>query len=465
MDASFVSHRSVGDDYGFFEIKIYPPNITEIVLEYKNDFSGVLEKIQDTEKIKKLYSGLKKLEKYTEDKTQFYYHLNRLLHQEQAIIQDLLKTIHFETEEHYQINNLLSALNNAEEAGFLKGLQFITEVKNKDAWSSWEIKISKTNDYCLSGIIEKPEYVDFTFTNKSTDTVHSWDNPPFLYQNFYPILKKAYFYKNQIIETTNEEIQLPQEFWDNLPDSKKQVTENILQNIPIQDWAYIYEMILEAQKIGFWQLYLDRNVTQTLENLTEIHKFYKNETPEYFEGNQIEKATDVQIIEIETILEYELEPAYKAFLKQNTLSFDFDGNFKVLSILEVIKRWRGMNKLLDEGIFDDGRVEHHLEHDFGNWNGNYIQQVWWSKKWLPFAEDSCGNMKCIDFNPAENGNMYQIVSMEIQDGQGPFLFNECQDFADFLGKHLQYLQRKQYRLVEYNVGNMIEVDSYIKPIS
>jgi cell wall assembly regulator SMI1 len=465
MDSAFVSYRFVGDDYGFFEIKIYPSNITEPILEYKNGFSEVLESIKGTEKIQKLYVGLKKLEKYAEDKTQFYFHLKELLLQEKKVIDDLLKNIHFETEEHYQIINVLNALENAKEAGFLDGLQAITEVKNKDAWSSWKIQGSKTNDYCLSGIVEKAEYVDFTFANKNTGVVQSWDNPSFLYQNFYPILQKAYFYKNQIIEATNKEIQLPQEFWDNLPDSKKQVTENILQNIPIQDWAYVYEMILEAQKIGFWQLYLNRNVAQTLENLTEIHKFYQKQTPEYFKSNQIKPATDQQIIEIENSLGEKLEPAYQAFLKQNTLSFDFDGNFKVLSILEVIKRWQGMNELLDEGVFDDGRVEYHLEHDFGNWNEEYIQQVWWSKKWLPFAEDSCGNMKCIDFSPAENGNMYQLVSMEIQDGQGPFVFNEYQDFTDFLATHLKYLQRKQYRLVEYNVGNMIEVDSYIKPIS
>ena len=487
MDSHFVSCRYASSADGSFTFKIYPQKMDEVVLEYQNDFSGKPEIVNDKKVLRLLYSGIEKLEGHTENQADFERHLSLLPPDEQAVVHTFKQTVRLENDTCYPVvNELLYGFREAEEAGFFQGLETITKVKNLDEWSSWEVKDAtpflEDGFYCLSGSMTKPYYVYFSFlklpfsrkkllenlSHGEPDTIkkqlqkacsNSWDNVLFLYGNLYRILQQAYSYKNQITETPEGKSELPDAFWQALPLSKRDVARAILDNISADDWPHVYELISEAQKMGFWQLYWNRNVAQTLEKLTQIHDFYKNATPEFFADNQTSTATEAEIAVLEEELGEALPGDYKAFLLHNTLSFDFDGNFKVLSLKEAVNCWQRMNKLLEEGVFDDVRVQHHIENGFGNWDGIYIQKVWWSKKWFPFAEDSCGNMKCIDFDPDENGRSYQLVSMEHQDGQGPFLLSEYEDFADYVAKHLRYLQKGQYRITD----KMIEVDSYLKP--
>jgi len=467
MNKSLLVCRSASDDYANFSLLLYPQHLDMVVLEYKNHFTKQKEKLANTDLLlEHIHATLQKLESCLEDEQTFKAELEKLPNSHQQAFEVLFKTIYFESEETYYLLDLLNALEQAKEAGFFDNLKTITEIKNPKAWSSWSVSTSD-GVYQLSGVVEKPEYIDFTCTKRTAENgenvVFSWDNPPFLYQYVYPILQEAYSYANQLIDAPDNKMEFPADFWEKLDKSKMEVAERILNDIPAQDWAFVYEMILEAQKVGFWQLYLHRNIAQTLENITEIADFYQKETPEYFKSNQIKAASSTQIEELEEKLGEKLPADYKAFLENNTLGFDFDGNFRVLSIVEVLKNWQSMGELLDKGVFDDGRIEHHMKENFGNWDGDYIQKVWWSKKWIPFAEDGCGNMKCIDLDPSENGRTYQLISMEIQDGQGPFVLGKYEDFADYLAKHLQYLKKGQYTLADYHTGKMIEVDSYIKP--
>jgi len=341
--------------------------------------------------------------------------------------------------------------------------------------------------YRLWGSVESPEDISFTFVKlpfsrerivKNPDhwqqdalqelittnniPTDCWDNPPFLFQRLLPLLKIAYSFRHQIIEHADGPSQLLPAFWALLNEQQTSLASSLLQDIPVEDWACVYEIFQEAKRVGFLALYHNRSVPKTLEVISQISNFYRAQTPDYFADHLIETATEAQIVALERMLDEQLSADYKTFLRKNQLAFDFDGNFRVLPFNEVVERWEGMNQLLAEGTFDDGRVEHHLQAGFGNWQGGYIKQVWWNKKWVPFAEDSCGNMKCIDFEPGDQGSMYQLILMEVQDGQGPFLFSKYQ-FIDYLSNHLEYLQDGYYRLVEYGKSNMIEVDSYLKP--
>ncbi|MBN2534213.1 MAG: SMI1/KNR4 family protein [Spirochaetales bacterium] len=117
------------------------------------------------------------------------------------------------------------------------------------------------------------------------------------------------------------------------------------------------------------------------------------------------------------------------------------------------------NELLDKGTFDDGRVKTTESND--NWEGNFIKKVWWNKKWIPVSADSCGNLYCIDFDPGENGRKYQMMNMEFQDGQGPFITKYI-SFTDYLEKHLEYLKNGQYNFEDFRDYKCISVDSYKK---
>ncbi|GEM_PF-3855700 len=197
-----------------------------------------------------------------------------------------------------------------------------------------------------------------------------------------------------------------------------------------------------------------------LDLLSWLEDFYKREMPNYrtyspegcegYHPHVIKPATRKQINDFEKLFGEPLPNDYKTFLLNNHICHNFRYNYDCLDIKSVISEWRGMNKLLDKGIFDDGRVEHHKKEHFGNWTGKKIKEVWWSKKWLPISKDSCGNMKCIDFDPAKNGKKYQIMSMEIQDGQGPFASSD-KSFTKYLNWFVTYLRLKKYEVYDWGI--------------
>jgi predicted DNA-binding WGR domain protein len=196
--------------------------------------------------------------------------------------------------------------------------------------------------------------------------------------------------------------------------------------------------------------------------LKKIVKFYSEKSPVELEKHKLIKADEIGIKDYEKLIGEKLPDDYKIFLLENNFEFNFDGNFKVLSLKESMEEWKDTSGLLDDGIFDDGRIQQHEDEGFGNWDSCIIKKVWWSKKWIPVSEDSCGNMYCIDLDPGKNGKKYQMMNMEFQDGQGPFA-TKYTSFTDYLEKHLEYLKNGQYNFEDYGSYKCIAVDSYKKP--
>lgn len=48
-----------------------------------------------------------------------------------------------------------------------------------------------------------------------------------------------------------------------------------------------------------------------------------------------------------------------------------------------------------------------------------IKPVWWNKAWVPFAEDSGGNLLCLDLDPGPKGKKGQVLVFEMSMGPGP----------------------------------------------
>lgn len=180
-----------------------------------------------------------------------------------------------------------------------------------------------------------------------------------------------------------------------------------------------------------------------------IKLIYQEVVPYYLRENLFEKAAENQITEFENQIDEVLPADFKTFLLENEVRFNFQYNFSALSIEGIVRRWQSMAESLDKGVFNDGRVERHLKEGFGNWDSGRIEQVWWSKKWIPFAEDSCGNMYCIDLAPTSKGKKGQLLNMEVQDGQGIYLLEDFENLPDFLSKYLARLEKKDYDLEEW----------------
>jgi cell wall assembly regulator SMI1 len=202
------------------------------------------------------------------------------------------------------------------------------------------------------------------------------------------------------------------------------------------------------------------NMKKFISLLEKIKNFYKENAPAHIKFGAHLKATEEQIVKLESAIGEKLPDDYRTFLLHNDFEIFFNHGYNSLSIEKIMYIRNIMNEHLKNGVFDDGRIQ--LAEEAGNFSGEFIQKTWWSNKWLPFSEDSCGNMHCIDFEPGKNGNIYQILMMEIQDGQGPFIYKDYNNFQHYLEKHLQYLQLGKFYINEFGDGSkMICVDSYI----
>jgi cell wall assembly regulator SMI1 len=221
------------------------------------------------------------------------------------------------------------------------------------------------------------------------------------------------------------------------------------------------EYEVETSKEGHMHIYIDTFAAGIKKKIAVIRDVYISNAKGEVKYRSLKQATDAEITAFEAELGTSLPDAYRVFLKHNDVAMAFDGGFEAMPLDNVIRSWRIMKEHLDHGVFDDGRIERHEEEDFGNWKGGYVKKVWWSTKWIPFAEDSCGNMKCIDLDPGENGEKGQITAMEIQDGQGPFATNYL-SFSSYLEEQVSFYEDHKYEVEESWDGRpLINVDSYM----
>jgi cell wall assembly regulator SMI1 len=187
-----------------------------------------------------------------------------------------------------------------------------------------------------------------------------------------------------------------------------------------------------------------QEVVQMLDDLKNV--IYPHDAPVMLEeGFRLQPASHQDLAAFEAQLGEDLPEDYRTFLLENTIRHNFMGNFACLSLPQIIRIWENMGQLLDEGAFADGRIQWHLDQGFGNWADGRIKQVWWSRAWVPVSEDSCGNLKCIDLDPGPRGKKYQMLQMEIQDGQGPYSFG-FSSFTSYLRYYLDSLIMGDFRV-------------------
>ncbi|WAS90507.1 ankyrin repeat domain-containing protein [Nannocystis punicea] len=73
-------------------------------------------------------------------------------------------------------------------------------------------------------------------------------------------------------------------------------------------------------------------------------------------------------------------------------------------------RWRGLNELVEEGAFKKAKPRALDKKD------DQIRFVWWSRGFIPVAEDGGGNLICADMDPGPGGTLGQIIKWEKTEG-------------------------------------------------
>jgi cell wall assembly regulator SMI1 len=103
------------------------------------------------------------------------------------------------------------------------------------------------------------------------------------------------------------------------------------------------------------------------------------------------------------------------------------GDWKLLPLAQVVKSWRSLKELADDGTFQDMS---------GEPADPRVATDWWNPRWIPIAHNSSGDYRCVDLAPANGGVAGQIIGYWHADARREWLAADAEAwlaaFADDL---------------------------------
>lgn len=151
-----------------------------------------------------------------------------------------------------------------------------------------------------------------------------------------------------------------------------------------------------------------------------------------------EPASDAQLAELTDYLGVPLPADLEAWLRHVSRELPFVYNYSACAPGRLLERQRRTAEI----DFSRHLTNVRSWRD-GRWDDGRITPVYWSPRWLPIAEDGCGNQVCVDLQPGPRGQLGQLLSMEFQDGQGPTL-NPHRSLEAFVEAHLRWLAEGRF---------------------
>lgn len=167
----------------------------------------------------------------------------------------------------------------------------------------------------------------------------------------------------------------------------------------------------------------------------EIEAWYMKNAPRLLEDLK-GGVSDQQINDFEAVIEMSLPDDYKASLKLHNGDVYFH-DYEYLNLECVLNKWLIMTRLNEDDTFKDRKPI--------DTAGGIIQNTWWHRGWIPFAEDGGGNLICIDKAPGVNGVPGQMLYMELQSGP---CVSKHKSFLEWIGHYKDDLYRGVYELDE-----------------
>jgi uncharacterized protein len=167
----------------------------------------------------------------------------------------------------------------------------------------------------------------------------------------------------------------------------------------------------------------------------DITAWYQRYAPSILEdlGSGI---SEEELTELEQNIGFSLPEDYRESLKIYNGEF-YVSDYQYISAELVYDRWSSMKELLEDGVFNDFKINYPEK--------KIIQNTWWNIGWIPFAEDSCGNKLCLDMNPGINGVKGQVIFWET--GEGP-IPSKYLSFRDWLEAYKNDLYHGKYEVDE-----------------
>ena len=138
-----------------------------------------------------------------------------------------------------------------------------------------------------------------------------------------------------------------------------------------------------------------------------LEKWYHDKAPEIYKNlNDGASMEEVEILQNEMGIELPIDLA--ASLKVHNGAMEFHNGYHYLTTAQMLKVWSMMRELNQQGAFSTYEPKESVK--------GLIQNTWWNPCWIPFAEDSQGNLICVDLDPGEEGRHGQVVYWERVEG-------------------------------------------------
>mgnify|MGYP001029453832 CR=1 FL=1 len=147
---------------------------------------------------------------------------------------------------------------------------------------------------------------------------------------------------------------------------------------------------------------------------------YQTNLPERFRSAKT--TTDEALSAFEEEVGAELPAEVRAWFLGADFVLTDEANFETLGFEQAVRERVGMLELAANLQIDPARWRDNDGVQDGKVRGEFF-----NAGWLPFAQDSGGNYHAIDLMPGPNGVVGQVIALEYQDGQGPFLYASSLD--------------------------------------
>lgn len=143
-------------------------------------------------------------------------------------------------------------------------------------------------------------------------------------------------------------------------------------------------------------------------------------------------ASEEQVAALESQLGLTLPADFRASLLTHNGAPGFH-SYRALTVAGIARIWSGMQQLSAAGSL--------TRHPEGEGNVEVIQDTPWNPAWVPFAEDSGGNLICLDLAPGPRGRVGQVIYLEQVEGP---LASPYGSFDEWLRAYRDGLQRGGY---------------------
>jgi cell wall assembly regulator SMI1 len=108
------------------------------------------------------------------------------------------------------------------------------------------------------------------------------------------------------------------------------------------------------------------------------------------------------------------------------------GGQSFLAIKDILATWKGMVEI---------GADFEKDGEFGQQSGP-IKKCYWNKRWIPFAENGCGDNIFVDLDPAEDGTVGQVVDWWHEGGVSTF---QSSSLREWLNEVLNEMKNGVYK--------------------